>query len=155
MKDPHSPRVALALLRWLAQRNEPLAGDLLEEYQRRQCRLWLWSQIVMAIAMGSFRQPRVPVALNLTPIDPAVAEWMMDRALGPKKISMSAPGQGIGGLGMMVLGAMLSSVVPDVWWFVLGGIASGIVLGITKTYVRRNHALPDARDGLLVRHYFM
>ena len=155
MKNPNSPRIALALLHWLSERNEPLAGDLLEEFRRRQSRLWLWSQILVALAMGSFRQHRVPVALNLTPIDPAVAEWKMDRALGPKKINMSAPGQGIGGLGMMVLGLLLSSVVPDVWWFVIGGIVSGVALGITKTYVRRNHALPDARDGLLVRHYFM
>jgi hypothetical protein len=79
----------------------------------------------------------------------------MDQAIGPKKINLGAPGQGIGGLGMMMLGALLSSVVPDVWWFVIGGIVSGVVLGATKTYMRRNHALPDARDGLLVRHYFM
>ena len=155
MKDPNSPRIALALLRRLAERNEPLAGDLLEEFQKRQCRLWLWSQILIALAMGSFRQRRIPIGLNLTPVDPAVAEWLMDRALGPKKINLSAPGEGIGGLGMMVLGFMLSTVVPDVWWFVLGGIASGVVLGVMKTYARRNHALPDARDGLLVRHYFM
>ena len=155
MKNPSSPRIALALLHLLSRRNEPLAGDLLEEFRRRQSRLWLWSQILVAVAMGSFRQNRVPVALNLTPVDPAVAEWLMDRALGPKKINMSAPGQGIGGLGMMVLGLLLTSVVPDVWWFVIGGIVSGVALGVAKTYVRRNHALPDVRDGLLVRHYFM
>ena len=155
MKNPTSPRIALALLNWLAGRNESLAGDLLEEFQRRQSRLWLWSQMLIAVAMGSFRQPRIPVALNLTPVDPAVAEWLMDRALGPKKINLSAPGEGIGGLGLMVFGALLTSVVPAVWWCVVGGIVSGIALGIAKTYLRRNHALPDARDGLLVRHYFM
>ena len=137
--------LALWLLGRLAHRNEPLAGDLIEQFRVGRSVLWLWSQMVYAIAMGSFRQPRVPVALNLTPIDPIVAEWLMSRRLPPRRVNLSSPVEGVGGLGMMMMGLLLSTVVPDVWWFVMGGIVCGVALGITLAYRRRRQ--PMATDG--------
>ena len=138
-------RVAMWLLGRVAHRNEPLAGDLSEQFRTNGSALWLWSQLLLAIAMGAFRQPRVPVALNLTPIDPIVAEWLASRRLGPRRVSMSSPGEGIGGLGLMLMGLLLSTVVPDIWWFVVGGIACGVALGTALAYRRR--ARPMAADG--------
>jgi hypothetical protein len=139
MNTTHSSRIALAVLHRLAHRNEPVAGDILEEFHRRQSGLWLWSQLLLAVVLGSFREPRVPVALNLTPIDPAVAEWLMDRALSKRRVNLTGTSvEGVGGLTLMTLGFLMSTVVPGVWWFVLGGIASGIVLGTTKAILRRN-----------------
>jgi hypothetical protein len=83
----------------------------------------------MAIAAGSFRQPRAPVALNLTPIDPIVAEWLASKKLPPRRVNLSSPVEGVGGLGLMMLGLLLSTVVPEVWWFVVGGIVCGLALG--------------------------
>jgi len=137
--------LALWLLGHLASRNEPLAGDLLEQFRSRRSALWLWSQLLFAIAMGSFRQPHIPVALNLTPIDPVVAEWLMSRRLTPRRVNLSSPVEGVGGLGMMIMGLLLSSVVPDVWWFVVGGIVCGLALGITLAFRRRHQ--PMATDG--------
>jgi hypothetical protein len=135
----------LWLLGRLARRNEPLAGDLIEQFRVRRSVLWLWAQILIAIAMGSFRQPRVPVALNLTPVDPIVAEWLMSRKLPPRRINLSSPVEGVGGLGLMMLGLLLSSVVPDVWWFVIGGIVCGVGLGTMLAFRRRHQ--PMATDG--------
>ena len=45
-----------------------------------------------AIAHGSFRERRVPVALNLTPIDPVVAEWLMAKKLQPRKVTQTYGG---------------------------------------------------------------
>jgi hypothetical protein len=137
--------LALWLLGHLAHRNEPLAGDLLEQFRSRRSALWLWSQLLFAIAMGSFRQPRVPVALNLTPIDPVVAEWLISRRLTPRRVNLSSPVEGVGGLGMMVMGLLLTTVVPDVWWFVVGGIVCGLALGMTLAFRRRHR--PMAADG--------
>lgn len=137
--------LALWVLGHLAHRNEPLAGDLLEQFRVRRSAVWLWSQLLIAIAMGSFRQPHVPVALNLTPIDPIVAEWLMWRRLPPRRVNMSSPVEGVGGLGLMMMGLLLSSVVPDVWWFVVGGIVCGLALGTTLAYRRRHQ--PMATDG--------
>ena len=144
MKNSPLTRLALALVQRLAHRNEPLAGDLIEEFQRRQCGLWLSGQLLAALAMGAFRQPRAPVALNLTGIDPIVAEWLMDRALGSRRrINLTGtPIEGVGGLSLMTLGFLMSTVVPAVWWFVFAGIVSGIGLGAAKVLTRRNRGLP-------------
>ena len=139
------PALALWLLGHLAHRNEPLAGDLVEQFRVRRSVVWLWAQLLLAIAMGSFRQPRVPVALNLTPIDPIVAEWLMWRKLPPRRVNLSSPVEGVGGLGLMMMGFLLSTVVPDVWWFVMGGIVCGLALGMTLAYRRRHQ--PMATDG--------
>lgn len=137
--------VALWLLNHLAHRNEPLAGDLLEQFRLRRSALWLWSQLLYAMVIGSFHQPRTPVALNLTPIDPVVAEWLVSRRLTPRRVTLSSPVEGVGGLGMMMMGFLLSTVVPDVWWFVMGGIGCGLGLGLTLAYRRRHR--PMAADG--------
>ena len=137
--------LALWLLGRLAYRNEPLAGDLLEQFRGGRSAIWLMAQILLAVAMGSFRRPRVPVALNLTPIDPIVAEWLMSRRLTPRRVNLSSPVEGVGGLGLMMMGFLLSTVVPDVWWFVMGGIVCGLALGAMLAYRRRHR--PMAADG--------
>ena len=138
-------RLALWLLGHLASRNEPLAGDLVEQFRVRRSALWLWSQLLLAIAMGSFRQPRTPAALNLTQLDPIVLEWLVAKKLTPRRVTMSSPVEGVGGLGMMLMGFLLSTVVPDVWYFVMGGIVCGLTLGMTLAYRRRHQ--PMATDG--------
>jgi hypothetical protein len=137
--------LALWLLSHLAHRNEPLAGDLLEHFRVRRSVLWLWSQLLYAVAAGSFRQPRVPVALNLTYVDPIVLEWLVSKKLPPRRVNLSSPVEGVGGLGLMMMGFLLSTVVPDVWYFVMGGIVCGLALGMTLAYRRRHQ--PMATDG--------
>ena len=137
--------LALWLLGRLAHRNEPLAGDLVEQYRTGRSVLWLWAQLLYAITVGSFRQARVPVALNLTYVDPIVLEWLVSKRLPPRRVNLSSPVEGVGGLGLMMMGFLLSTVVPDVWWFVMGGIVSGLARGITLAYRRRHR--PMATDG--------
>jgi MFS family permease len=144
MKHSLLARLALAAVIRLAHRNETLAGDLIEEFQRRRCGLWLAGQLLAALAMGAFRQPRAPVALNLTGIDPVVAEWLMDRELGSRRrINLTGTGvEGVGGLTLMMLGFLMSTVVPAMWWFVFGGIVAGVGLGTAKVISRRSRGLP-------------
>ncbi|HUP41041.1 MAG TPA: hypothetical protein VM115_13035 [Vicinamibacterales bacterium] len=137
--------LALWLLNHLAYRNEPLAGDLDERFRVSGSVLWLWSQLLLAIALGSFRQAQTPAALNLSQLDPVVLEWLVDRKLAPRRVTMGSPGQGVGGLGMMLIGFLLSTVVPDVWYFVMGGIVCGLGLGLALAYRRR--LKPMATDG--------
>lgn len=137
--------LALWLLGHLAHRNEPLAGDLVEQFRTSRGLMWLWFQLLLAIAMGSFRQPRVPAALNLSEVDPVVLEWLVSRRLTPRRVTLSSPVEGVGGLGMMLLGFLLSTVVPDVWYFVMGGILCGVALGTMLAYRRRHR--PMATDG--------
>jgi hypothetical protein len=55
MKLRRPPRIAA----WLIERNSPLAGDLLEEFQRGKSRGWFWRQALMAVAAGCERNIRV------------------------------------------------------------------------------------------------
>lgn len=138
MTSPRLPRLADVLVRRLALDNEPLAGDLVEEFQRRKSRLWLWRQLMAAFVMQALYAPHPPVALNLTPTDPVVAEWLMGKRLDRKKhVSLTGTGiEGVGGLTMVMLGVMMSMVVPAIWWFVVGGIGAGVALGIVRLRTR-------------------
>jgi hypothetical protein len=79
------------------------------------------------------------VSLNLTPTDPVVAEWLMSKRLEKKRtINLTGSGvEGIGGLTMVILGFMMSMVVPAIWWFVVGGIGAGVALGIALVKTKR------------------
>ncbi len=44
----------LRLLARLRDNDLPLAGDLLEEYGRGRSLLWLWRQVVVALAAGAW-----------------------------------------------------------------------------------------------------
>jgi hypothetical protein len=138
-------RLALWLLGRLAHRNEPLAGDLNEQFRSGRSAAWLWAQTLYAIGTGSFRQPQIPAALNLSQVDPIVLEWLVSRKLPPRRVNLSSPVEGVGGLGMMLMGLLLSTVVPDVWYFVMGGITCGVGLGLMLAYRRRHR--PMAADG--------
>jgi hypothetical protein len=48
-----------AIAAWLIERNSPLAGDLLEEFQRGKSRGWFWRQALAAVAAGCERNIRV------------------------------------------------------------------------------------------------
>ncbi|HTG89561.1 MAG TPA: hypothetical protein VL914_05180 [Vicinamibacterales bacterium] len=140
MTAPKPPRLAEALLGRLALDNEPLAGDIIEEFRRRNSRFWLWRQLIAALVVQALYAPHPPVALNLTPTDPVVAEWLMWRRLtSDRKTQVSLTGsgvEGIGGLTMVILGFMMSTVIPAIWWFVVGGIGAGVLLGVLKLRAR-------------------
>ena len=148
------PALARTLLDRLALDNEPLAGDLLEEFQRRGSTLWLWRQLGAALVMQALYAPHPPVALNLTPTDPVVAEWLMSKRLDRKRtVNLTGSGvEGIGGLTLVVLGFMMTTVIPAIWCVVVGGIGAGIALGAFRISSRRRFSLRDAegrRHGVL------
>jgi len=143
MSRHEPPGLARALLRRLALDNEPLAGDLVEEFRRRQSDAWLWRQLIAALVTHALYAPHPPVSLNLTHVDdPVVAEWLMWRRLDKtrhKTVNLTGTGvEGIGGLTMVMLGVMMSTVVPAIWWFVFGGVVCGVVLGVVmvKTHAQ-------------------
>jgi hypothetical protein len=144
MTRPEPSRLANALLHRLALDNEPLAGDLVEEFRRRQSRIWLWRQLMVAFVMQALYAPHPPVALNLTPVDPVVAEWLMSKRLHKKKtINLTGSGvEGIGGLTMVILCFITSMVLPAIWWFVVGAIGAGVVLGLALVKTQRQVVSP-------------
>ena len=55
MRSQHPPRLATLLLNRLAP-NEPLDGDLQEEYRAGQSAAWYWRQVLAAIVTTSLRR---------------------------------------------------------------------------------------------------
>jgi hypothetical protein len=142
------PRLAVALLNRFLPDNEPLVGDLLEEFAVRESRVWLWRQVVLALLMGSFRS-RVEVRplklVDRPPLEitkPDIRPWTRTRTIN----LTGSPLPGVGGLSLIILGTLMTVVSPQVWWLVLLTILAGIVLGFALVLLRRRTGLRTA-DG--------
>src|SRR2546425_2422723 len=87
------------------ERNESLAGDLIEEYQRRRSRAWYWKQVVSAIALEAARDIRAHRLLALRAVVTGFAalsacSWLLTRfglnvlakrnVVTPKRMSAAA-----------------------------------------------------------------
>ena len=55
MRSQHPPRLALLLLNRLAP-NEPLEGDLQEEYRSGRSAVWYWRQVIVAVTSASLQR---------------------------------------------------------------------------------------------------
>jgi hypothetical protein len=136
------PRLAVALLNRLADRNEALAGDLLEGYQLRRSRAWLWTQLIGAILNGSFRPTGEirPLRLVDAPTWQAprenfdVLRARLNRRLG------GSPALGIGSLGIVALMVLMSLVAPALWMLVLLGVLSGVAAGLIRVAIRKRRS---------------
>ncbi len=122
---PHRPSPAAnKLLDRLALENEPLAGDLREEFARRQSEWWLWRQLITASAITALRGSR-PTRLQLLDAAPPAPEPFRRRT-----VNLSAsPLPSIGGLGLFALLLLTTLVAPEIWWLWLGTVLAGILLG--------------------------
>jgi hypothetical protein len=110
------PRIAITLLQAFC-RDEALAGDILEEFERRQSRFWLWRQVAMVVLLG------LPYGI------------VRHR---PVRRPMPVP---IGGIGVLALGILITFVSPGAWWLIGLGAAGGVVIGCVMVIAGRNRAL--------------
>jgi hypothetical protein len=144
MTRRHAPRLALALLEHFVPDNDALAGDLLEDFERRQSSGWFWWQVLTAIAMACVERPAEIRPLRLVELQPSDAQERSRRlglSSGPVNLSAS-PLSGVGGLGLLVLAVLVSLVVPGAWWLLLGSTLAGVLVGAVLIAVHAN--APDA-----------
>lgn len=152
MKNLQPPWLAIALLQRFVPGNDPLVGDLLEEFERRQSRAWFWRQVLLAILSGSARPGQDARPLRLVEHHPDA--WAVRSPAGSrlerKDINLTAsPIPGIGGLGLVALVTLVTLVNPHVWWLVLFAMAAGVLLGIALVLTRRRRGLSDDRGPTL------
>jgi hypothetical protein len=129
----HDPsRLALALLERLVPDSTVLAGDLIEEYQHRLSRRWLWWEVLGAIAIAWSQRPDEIRPLRLVDLQPHDA-LERTRRIGlrfePVNVTAS-PLNGIGGLGIAALALLMTLVMPAAWWLFLGSMLAGVLLGV-------------------------
>jgi hypothetical protein len=132
MTRRHAPRFALALLERFISDGSPLAGDLIEEFERRQSISWFWWQVLAAIAIAWFERPTEIRPLQLVDLQPADAvERSHRRSFHSRSVNLSAsPLSGVGGLGLLVLALHVTVVAPGTWWVLLGSALAGVLIGI-------------------------
>ncbi len=71
----------------------------------------------------------------------------MTRRQRPVEINMSGiPVNGIGGLGLVAVAALMTVVLPEAWGLVVLGAAGGVVLAAALVIVRRHH-VPSGPSG--------
>lgn len=153
------PRLAVMLLSRFGPRDEVLAGDLVEEFESGRSRWWFWQQVLAAVASEARRQDRDIRPLRL------VEDESADGTIGigdrtkrldtrrPVNITAS-PLAGVGGLSVVILAVLLTTVVPQVWWILAGAASAGLAAGVLML-VRNQHRMngrpSTAAPTLLVR----
>jgi hypothetical protein len=140
MTARRSPRVVLWLLERFGPDNEPLAGDLIEQFEMSNSRWWLWRQVLAAVVLAHFDRPREVRPLRLIDREPGAA-FVAPPAIDHRPINLSAsPLPGVGGLSLLVFGALVSIVAPQTWWVVLAAVLGGILLGVLRISLKRPRA---------------
>ena len=130
------PPLAVRLLTHFAGHNEPLVGDLLEEFEHRQSRAWLWRQVVAAgwtyHGQRSSSEQSLDLGLGSTPRSVPL----------PRTVNLSGiPNAGVGGLGVVALIVLTLLVQASALWVLLPGLVFGVLLGIVMVMRRRIHGL--------------
>jgi hypothetical protein len=141
MTERRPPRLALWILRRVLPDNESLAGDLVEMFAARRSRLWFCWQVVSAIAVHMLERPGEVRPLKLTTGESRL-EHLRLRTAPFKTVNLTAsPIDGVGGLGLALLGALVCAVRPEAWWIVISGVVGGVVLGVLLVLIRRREKL--------------
>lgn len=112
----NEPVIAVFLLQRFC-RDEALVGDILEEFEHRRSRAWLWRQVAVVVLLG------LPYGVVKHP-----------RA--SRKMPMP-----IGGLGLLAIAALITIVSPGAWWLLGLGAFGGFAIGGVLVATRRRHAL--------------
>jgi hypothetical protein len=143
MKKRSPPRLALALLDRFGPQDDILAGDLVEEFERGRSRRWFWRQALLAAASGTARDDREVRPLRLLEDDSPAG------LIGPRRhprradirrpVNITAsPVAGVGGLGLAILLALVTWIVPQFWWIIAVTVAAGIAAGALMLAAKRH-----------------
>jgi hypothetical protein len=146
-----APRLAAYLLRRCLGDNEPLAGDVLEEFERRQSRRWLWSQVITALLFAMFRRPYELRPLHLvderiTPLVPRPSAPLPRRINANAGLVVTASpihGAAVGMALVIVLAAIVMR--PATWPYALLAATAVLLFGGLRILVTRRRSAAEAR----------
>ena len=147
MTTKRPPSLALALLRRVAADNEPLVGDLIEEFESGRSASWFWRQVVMTALtrpLAPRRARRHGPRLPLNARRPQEEAGLLDiptitsgpRPIGFMNIS-SVQVEGIGGLGLIVTAVCVALEFEQLRASMALAILGGSLLGGLMIVLRR------------------
>ena len=125
-------RLAIAVLEHFVPDRVALAGDLLEEYERRRSLTWLWVQVGAAVATALCDRSDEIRPLKLVDLQPVDAVERSRRLSLHAMQTTVTPGplHGVGGVTLAVVVVVLVEVASQLWWVVLASIVVGTMLGL-------------------------
>ena len=122
------PRFALALVARFVPDSEPLIGDMEEEFAQGRSRLWIWWQSLAAVVAASLRTNGEIRPLQLVDEQPFDAiERTLEVHRRRRDITPSASPLP-GGLGLVILGGLVTAIAPVIWLGLLMTVVAGLVL---------------------------
>jgi hypothetical protein len=150
MTARHAHRFALWLLDRFVPDSQPLAGDLVEEVERRSA-FWFWWQVAAAITAAALARGVEIRPLRLVELQPADAlERSRRLRLRFPPVNLAAsPVAGVGGLGLVIFAGLVTIFMPVVWLLLLASVLAGVVLGIA-IIIKRGATASAARLPLRV-----
>lgn len=139
--------LALRLLQRYVPDSEPLAGDLVEQFAARPSRIWLWSQVIAAVVSARLRRDaeirplRLVEQQPLDAIERTMAIQRRHRDVSPTPSPLPA------GLGLIILGGLVTALAPIVWMGLLITGVAGVLLawGLAARH-QRHPASPPRRQ---------
>lgn len=144
-----APRFGVAILNRLADRNEALAGDLLEGFQLKQSRVWFWKELIGAILNGSFRRSPLVRPIQLVefpsieiPLEnfEATRQKLMTRGLS------ASPVNGVSGWTLVMVIWLITAVNPLLWVLLSMGLLAGVGIGVYRVQRRKRHPITAGAD---------
>jgi hypothetical protein len=138
-----------AILSRLADRNEALAGDLLEGFRIKQSRLWFWRELLGAIITGGFRRSIEvrPIKLVEFPSLPPAHEDFAAKRIRLQTLGLSAsPVDGVSGWSIAAIIMLISALEPALWIMLAMGMGVGIAVGLGRVAYRRRHMTAPGAD---------
>ena len=115
MTGKQPPALATWILKRTARANEPLIGDLLEEYQRGRSAVWYWRQVLTTVIVGQSKAAALALGVaavyllgsyvSIPGANASVPELLQRRAVGtPYRLFSVLAGGQVTGVTIFVLG---------------------------------------------------
>lgn len=136
-------RLALSLLRRYVPDNDPLVGDILERFAERPSQLWLYAQVLAAVSAALFRRTSEIRPLQLVDQQPLDAiERTLEMHRQRRDVSPT-PNPLPAGLGIVILGGLITALAPIVWLGLLLTFIGGLGLARLLIAVHRRQSPPS------------
>jgi hypothetical protein len=124
------PRLPLSLVARVVPDSEPLMGDLLEEFAHGRSRAWVWWQCAIALAGAAFRGDAEIRPLHLVDLQPMDAIERTMAVHRRRREVTPTPSPFSGGIGLVVLGGLVTAVAPVIWLALLMTSTAGVGLAV-------------------------
>lgn len=141
-------RLALSLLHRHVPDSEPLAGDLVEQFHQRPSQVWFWWQALAAVAYARRHTGAEIRPLHLVEHQPLDAIERTREVQRRRRNISPTPHPLPAGLGLIILGGLVTALAPVVWWGLLITFVGGALLARLLVAVHRHQSPPSMKRRL-------